>query len=124
MEDEPELVIDGLIGYSLAGAPRGGVSDLIRWANAVSAPTLALDVPSGLDAGTGVARDPAITAAATLTLALPKRGLQSAGAAAHVGELYLADIGVPPRLYARPGLDLEVGPIFATSDIVRLGGPS
>ncbi|MCZ7667898.1 MAG: hypothetical protein M5U34_12225 [Chloroflexi bacterium] len=37
-----------------------------------------------------------------------------------VGELYLADIGVPPDLYGEPGLDLEVGSIFAKDDIVRL----
>jgi hypothetical protein len=38
-----------------------------------------------------------------------------------VGELYLADIGVPPSLYAGAGLGFEVGPVFAASDIVRLG---
>jgi hypothetical protein len=35
-----------------------------------------------------------------------------------VGELYLADISVPPALYA--GLGLQVGHIFAQADIVRL----
>ena len=53
-------------------------------------------------------------------LALPKAGLLSDAAAARVGELYLADISVPPALYAGEGLRLEVGPIFAASDIVRL----
>ncbi len=37
-----------------------------------------------------------------------------------VGELYLADISVPPDLYARPGLNLEVGPVFSHDDIIRL----
>ena len=40
--------------------------------------------------------------------------------APYVGELYLADISVPPALYASPALQLTVGPIFATSDIVRI----
>ena len=31
--ERPELIIDGVIGYSLQGAPRGGAADLIRWAN-------------------------------------------------------------------------------------------
>jgi len=48
-----DLVLDGLIGYSLKGTPRGAVADLIRWANEQPAPVLALDVPSGVDAGTG-----------------------------------------------------------------------
>jgi hypothetical protein len=40
--------------------------------------------------------------------------------AAIVGELYLADISVPPALYAEPALQLKVGSIFAQSDIIRL----
>ena len=55
-----------------------------------------------------------------MTLALPKEGLRAEGVGAHVGELYLADIGVPPVLYARPSLGLDVGAIFATEDIIRL----
>jgi hypothetical protein len=37
-----------------------------------------------------------------------------------VGELYLADISVPPALYSRPPLNLDVGPLFARSDLLRL----
>ncbi|GIK57448.1 MAG: NAD(P)H-hydrate epimerase [Chloroflexi bacterium] len=117
------LIIDGLIGYSLQGSPRGAAAHLIRWANRQPAPILALDVPSGLDATTGQVYEPAIKAAATMTLALPKVGLlagETEVAVAHVGELYLADISVPPALYARPPLQLTVGPIFAASDIVRV----
>ncbi len=114
------LIVDGLIGYSLSGAPRGAVVDLIRWANGHSAPILALDVPSGVDATTGHACESVIQAAATLTLALPKTGLRSSEAAANVGELYLADIGVPPDLYAHPDVGLAVGPLFARSEILRL----
>lgn len=79
---------------------------------------LALDTPSGLDAGSGVISTPAVRAAATLTLALPKVGLLTPEAPPYVGELYLADIGVPPQLYA--GLGLEVGALFAQDEIVRL----
>lgn len=38
-----------------------------------------------------------------------------------VGELYLADISVPPRLYAEPPLGLTVDLLFARDDIVRVG---
>jgi NAD(P)H-hydrate epimerase len=113
-----DLILDGVIGYSLRGAPHGGASTLINWANSQSVPILALDAPSGLDAGTGRAYHPAIRAAATLTLALPKQGVLLADTAGYVGELYLADIGVPPALYA--GLGLTVGPLFARADVVRL----
>ncbi len=119
----PALIVDGVIGYSLQGAPRHTAADLIRWANGASAPILALDAPSGVDTTTGTVYDPAIRATATLTLALPKQGLRAPGVAAQVGELYLADISVPPALYAEPALGLQVGAIFAAGDIVRLPTP-
>ena len=115
-----ELVVDGLIGYSLSGAPRGTVGDLIAWANTQQAPILALDAPSGLDTTTGTIYNPAIRATATMSLALPKRGLLALDVAEQVGELYLADISVPSELYAGLVLGLKVDPIFAKSDIVRL----
>jgi hypothetical protein len=37
-----------------------------------------------------------------------------------VGELYLADISVPPELYASPGLDLALRPLFRQADVIRL----
>ena len=120
-EAEPsDVVLDGVIGYSLQGAPRGAAASLIRWTNEQTAPVLALDTPSGLDTTTGAVYDPAVEAAATLTLALPKDGLRDPRAVDSVGELYLADIGVPPSLYAKEPLELTVGPIFTASDVVRL----
>ena len=119
-EQTPDLILDGVIGYSLKGAPRGASGDLIRWANTQEAPILALDVPSGVDTTTGELFDPAIRATATMTLALPKEGLRASGIEECVGELYLADISVPPVLYAEPALGLEVGPLFAESEVIRL----
>jgi NAD(P)H-hydrate epimerase len=119
-EKHPDLIVDGVIGYSLKGAPRGAAGDLIRWANGQNSPILALDAPSGVDTTTGTVFDPAIKATATMTLALPKEGLRTAGVDDQVGELYLADISVPPDLYAEPALSVEVGHIFAQNDIIRL----
>ncbi|MBK9123971.1 MAG: NAD(P)H-hydrate epimerase [Chloroflexi bacterium] len=124
--DAPELsvpaslIVDGVLGYSLAGAPRGRAADMIRWANAAGSPILALDVPSGLDATTGEVEDPTIHANATLTLALPKSGLLADSARSVVGTLYVANISVPPALYAEPSLGIHIGPVFAQSDVVQL----
>lgn len=118
IESHLDLIIDGIIGYSLSGSPRGHAAQLITWANASSIPVLALDVPSGVDAGTGEVFDPAISATATMTLALPKAGL--CAARVQVGDLYLANIGVPPQLYAEPSLNLTIEPIFDSHDIVQL----
>lgn len=84
-----DLLIDAIIGYGLGGAPTGSPAALIRAANAQSAPILALDVPSGVNTSTGAVQEPAIRAAATLTLALPKQGLRTEEAKRNIGELYL-----------------------------------
>jgi len=115
----PDMIIDGLVGYSLRGAPRGRAGELIGWANRQNAPTLALDVPSGFNASSGMIEHPAIGADATLMLALPKRGLLDTAAADTVGALYLADISVPPALYQQLTRPLEV-PAFADGDVVRI----
>ncbi len=109
------LIIDALLGYSLQGNPRGRIAELIRWAGEQDASVLALDTPSGLDVTTGKAGEPCVTATATMTLALPKRGLLGAE---QVGELYLADISVPPSVYAAFGL--RVPNLFATGTVVAL----
>ena len=113
-----DLIVDAIIGYSLSGTPTGSAAALVAAANHHAAPVLSLDSPSGLDTDTGVPHGPAIRADATMTLALPKAGLLESAAAEHVGELYVADISVPPGLYS--ALGITVGPIFALCDVVLL----
>jgi NAD(P)H-hydrate epimerase len=115
-----DLILDGLIGYSLNGAPYGLTGDLIEFANRCKAPIAALDTPSGVDPANGQCLDPSIRATVTLTLALPKIGLLTGQIQAQTGELYLADISVPPQLYEASPLSLKVDPIFADYDIVRI----
>lgn len=113
-----DLVIDALIGDGLNGAPRGGAANLIQLANSSVAPILSLDAPSGLDTTSGTLYTPHVNATATLALALPKTGLIVPAVQRAVGQLYLADIGVPPALYEYLGL--SVPPLFAADPILRL----
>jgi len=113
-----DLVIDGLFGYSVRGAPRDPIADLIRAANSSATPILAVDIPSGLDPDTGTGTDVAIHAKATVTLALPKTGLLATGARGAVGELLLADIGIPHLAFARVGIDTRR--LFVDGDLVRI----
>ncbi|WP_169435041.1 NAD(P)H-hydrate epimerase [Neolewinella persica] len=116
-----DLIIDGLVGYSINGDPRGKVKDMIDWANEQEAPVLALDTPSGLDLTTGTVHNPTIKAAATLTLALPKHGLFEKKAVPKVGNLFLGNISVPPALYGTSTIGLLVSSqLFVESDVVRL----
>jgi len=113
-----DVVVDGVLGYSMRGAPRGAAAELIRWARGQDAPVVSLDTPSGVDCTTGEVPGVVVRALATVTLALPKTGLMAPVAFGWVGELYLVDIGVPPGLYHDMGMD--VGPIFAPGEILRL----
>lgn len=115
-----DLILDGLIGYSLKCVPFGLIGDLIKYANGSGIPILSLDTPSGVDTTTGTIYDPAIKAAATLTLALPKDGLFAEAVPEQTGELYLADISVPPGVYRTPALAMTVGPLFAHDDIIKV----
>jgi NAD(P)H-hydrate epimerase len=102
---EAEIVIDALIGYSLRGAPKGKTAELISLSNQNAARVLSLDLPSGMNATTGETPGVVIRPERTLTLALPKTGLRHLD-----GELYLADIGIPPEVY-HP-LDIHFEPFF------------
>ena len=97
-----DIVVDALIGYGLRGSPRGRTAELIELCVRHATRILSLDVPSGLNATTGEAPGPVVVPERTLTLALPKTGLRSTG-----GELYLADIGIPPEVYQQLGLSFE-----------------
>jgi hydroxyethylthiazole kinase-like uncharacterized protein yjeF len=116
--DEADLLIDGLLGYSAAGPPRDAVADLIRAANASRLPILAADLPSGLHPDTGEPLGVTIRAALTVTLALPKRGLIATRSHALVGDLLLADIGIPPQAFDR--LTIETRGVFESGDLVRI----
>ena len=69
------LIVDGLFGIGLARPLAAEYATLVKWVNASERPILALDVPSGLDADTGVAVGPVIRAHATATFIALKPGM-------------------------------------------------
>ncbi len=116
--DEADLIVDGLLGYSVRGAPRGDVELLIRAADRSPAPILAIDLPSGLDPDSGEPLGIAIRAAVTVTLAMPKRGLIGGPSRNLVGELLLADIAIPAEVYDRFGIDARG--LFTEGELLRV----
>lgn len=115
-----DLLIDGIIGYSVKGDPYGVSKTMIQWANQRAEKVLSLDTPSGLDLTSGKVHNPTVKADATLTLAMPKKGLFEKTAREVVGQLYLGDISVPPELYSRPSLGLEAKNMFRYADILKV----
>lgn len=113
------VILDGIIGYSIKGAPRGVAAQMIAMANDSTAKIISLDTPSGIELTEGIAYTPSVKADATLTLALPKKGLFKTEIKKLINQLYLADIGVPLQLYEKMGLDLKGNP-FQKKGIVKL----
>ncbi|MGI8609677.1 MAG: NAD(P)H-hydrate epimerase [Candidatus Dormibacteria bacterium] len=115
-----DLQVDALLGFGAVGAPRGAVAEMIETVNLPAQAgriVLALDVPSGLDARTGEAPGAAVRAHSTVTLGVPKTGLLAPGASEFVGSLYLADIGIPPALLRKMGIN--TAGLFDENDLVR-----
>ncbi len=95
------LWVDGLFGTGLTRAVEGAFRSAIEALNGSGAPTLAIDIPSGLDADTGLPHGIAVRAAVTGTLVAPKVGFRRGEGASYTGEVRVVDIGVPLRLIAR-----------------------
>jgi hydroxyethylthiazole kinase-like uncharacterized protein yjeF len=88
------LIVDGLFGIGLTRSVEGVPSEWIARANASSVHILALDIPSGLNAETGVAYAPAIRAQATATFIALKPGLLTADGPDHCGEISVHKLDV------------------------------
>ncbi len=110
-----EIAIDALIGYGLMGPLRGPEAELVQAFGAMSGAIVSLDVPSGLDTSSGTKNKTGVYAEATLALCLPK---SASFGDERVGELYLADISVPPSLVEQvTGLP---APPFRLGSILRI----
>ncbi len=110
-------IIDGMLGYSLRGAPRAPVDVWIGAVNQHYAPTIALDLPSGLDPDAGTPPGEALRATITLTLALPKHGLLTEAARPFTGRLALGDIGIPAQWVAEAVPRIAAANWFPTGEL-------
>ncbi|MHB8510061.1 MAG: NAD(P)H-hydrate epimerase [Candidatus Dormibacteria bacterium] len=113
-----DLLIDGLLGFGATGSPRGTILEMITASSEPGRRILAIDLPSGMDGVSGKADRACLSASATVTMAAPKTGLLAEAAAPYVGRLFLADIGIPPQLLRRMGVDPSG--LFEASDLYLL----
>jgi NAD(P)H-hydrate epimerase len=88
------VLVDALLGTGASGEVRGPIRAAIEaWPAAPH--TVAVDLPSGLDADTGAILGACIRAHTTVTFQFAKPGLFQPGARPFVGRLVIADIGIP-----------------------------
>jgi hydroxyethylthiazole kinase-like uncharacterized protein yjeF len=93
-----DLVVDGMLGIGGRGALWPDAAQLARAAAAGAGVTVAVDVPSGVDASTGAVDGPAFPAMHTVTFGAVKLGLVVGEGKGYAGEVHLVDIGLGPHL--------------------------
>jgi len=99
-EVRPQLLIDAIFGIGLKGEVREPARSIIADLNKNNIPILSVDVPSGLDADTGKVLGVAIKATKTVTMQFAKNGFYINKGPEHVGEVIVADIGIPGDICA------------------------
>jgi ADP-dependent NAD(P)H-hydrate dehydratase / NAD(P)H-hydrate epimerase len=114
-----DLVLDGMLGIGGRGGLRSEAAELARLAGEAAALTVAVDVPSGVDADTGAVEGAAFPAMHTVTFGAVKLGLVVGEGRGYAGELHLIDIGLDPDLPAATAFRLTDADVAA-----RLAPPS
>lgn len=90
------VVIDGILGIGVHGAPREPAASAIRWINGLKgrAHLVSVDVPSGLDADTGTAAGDVVDADMTVCMGMPKRGMSAVSSLKQSGSVYVNDLEI------------------------------
>jgi ADP-dependent NAD(P)H-hydrate dehydratase / NAD(P)H-hydrate epimerase len=125
-ETSYDVLIDGILGTGLRlthsgetlQEPIGTAITLLNTLRMNSGALIAaLDVPSGLDATTGLSASPAVIADLTITMAFLKTGFFFNEGPLHCGDLHTADISIP-RFIAEPVSTLLTDREFAAEHFV------
>ena len=96
------LVVDALLGTGQKSPPQGNVGAAIQVLEGVIAPgssnihCVAVDIPSGMNAQTGEVYSPHVTAQATVSMELIKRGMLQYPGRSICGEMVAVGIGIEP----------------------------
>ncbi|KAH3667739.1 hypothetical protein WICMUC_005271 [Wickerhamomyces mucosus] len=130
IETPIELIIDALQGYDtsiidLWGDELQAAKSIIQWTNQQGVKTLSLDIPSGIDAGSGLISEIApIDSKFVLSLGLPLNGILQAYSNSIVSRgdwaHYLVDIGLPSKLFKKGNLRKFDRSWFAGDAVVPL----
>ncbi len=92
------VIVDAMLGTGVTGRVREPIAAAIRWVNRQRCPVVAMDIPSGLSADTGLPCGEAVRATETVTCGLPKVGLAKGRGKKLCGQVTVADISLPKVL--------------------------
>ncbi|MEJ2085090.1 MAG: NAD(P)H-hydrate dehydratase [Acidobacteriota bacterium] len=103
-----DLIVDALFGIGLSRPLEGQFAELVEAINTLSVPILSVDLPSGLYGGSSQIPGPHVQATLTVTFGAPKIAQVFFPAAEVVGDVVVADLGIPTELIERAGGDLNL----------------
>ena len=117
LEESWALVVDGLFGIGLVRPVTGALRELVDGINRLACPVLALDIPSGIDADTGVVvgDSVAIRASHTITFIGDKLGLHTGQARDYTGRITVCDLDLAPTCFNEPVAFLNSIDLFSGS---------
>jgi hydroxyethylthiazole kinase-like uncharacterized protein yjeF len=95
-----DVAVDAVFGTGFRGMPEDEWASAIASLNGAGAPVVAVDIPSGVNGGTGAVEGEAVRADLTVTFGAPKLGAVLMPGAERAGIVRVADIGFPEDLLA------------------------
>ncbi|MBI4778654.1 NAD(P)H-hydrate dehydratase [Candidatus Desantisbacteria bacterium] len=102
------LIVDALLGTGASGDVKGLFAEIIDIVNTLDIPVIAIDIPSGLDANTGMSLGHTVRATMTVTFGLPKLGLVMSPGIEYTGKLLVANISFPQSLLEQENIRINL----------------
>jgi ADP-dependent NAD(P)H-hydrate dehydratase / NAD(P)H-hydrate epimerase len=93
--EQADAVVDALLGTGFSGTPHGVVAEAIEALNAAPGRVLSVDVPSGVDASSGIVAGVAVQAQMTVSFHAGKPGLWIHPGKGCAGDVFACEIGIP-----------------------------
>jgi len=108
IEKSQVILVDAILGTGAKGAPRGIFGEMVNLINRSRGNKIAVDIPTGVDADTGEVAGEAVRANYTVTFGYPKRGMYLYPGMDYVGQIIVADIGMPFNLLEKENINILV----------------
>lgn len=109
------LVVDAIFGTGFQGKLEGFVAEVVEKINSSNIPVVSIDCPSGINVDSGRVEGLCINARVTVTMCLPKVGLFLYPGRSSVGELWVADIGIPDPIIREEKIPMS---LIESDDVV------
>ncbi len=120
---EADLIVDAIFGTGFEGEVTGLAGEVVDLINSSGLPVVSVDIPSGVNASSGVVCRHCIRADKTVTMGLPKIGQFIFPGKKYCGEVVVCDIGIPHSVVEKSKIDLNLITSSQVKDILPRRAP-